>query len=222
MKTVLFSGGMDSLVVLSLVRHEVDDVITLRQNFTKRQWNVVDRVIKEWGLTVYSAPPLVSYIVPNGEYLARVDEYRFGGTIIPVLRDLEHSEQCSLQLDGQTADVTFNYDTIYTGCRKGDKSFALGQPMKRAKVELNGVTFVQPIFDWTDEQVKKAAKDLPYAKEYYDEGDETYATDTLLACTNCMGESKTAYCYVEGKEIETVEWDKGAALSNFRTRFNYA
>lgn len=220
MKAVLFSGGIDSLVVLSMMKPI--DVITLRQNFTKRQWGVVDKVIKEWDLTVFSAPPLRSYIVPNGEFLARVDEYRFGNTIVPILRDLEHSEECSLKLDNQTLDHTFHYDTIYTGCRKDDKSFALGQPMKDEVVKLNGVTFIQPIFHWSDEEVREAAKDLPYAKEYYDEGDESFATDTLLACTNCMTEAEKVYCPLEQKEIPTVKWDRDLALTNFRQRFNYA
>lgn len=221
---VMFSGGLDSLLTLWMVRQERDvDVITLRQNFSKLQWGIIDKLIKEWDLTVITAPPLRSYIVPNGEYLARIDEYQFGRTALPVLRDFEDGKDCSLQMDNQTLDYAFPYDVVFTGAKKEDWSAATGMPMGAEVVEKDGVTFVQPLFHWTKKQVMAEVQrlGLPYTTEWYDGGDERYATDTIHACTNCMKDEKEVYCHLEQKQIETVEWDRKGMLNAFQTRFGF-
>src|SRR5574339_51526 len=101
---VLLSGGIDSMLVLQQVReHAPDiDVIVFRADMTKDQWAIIDNLIRLWDLTVVTMPPKGSYVVPNGEHLARVDEYDLGSMIVPHIRDFVHDDsRCTFDAEKQ-------------------------------------------------------------------------------------------------------------------------
>lgn len=222
---VLFSGGVDSLLVLYMVRQYKDvDVVTFRQDFTDKQWSVVDRVIREWGLQVWSFPPTRSYVIPNGDTLARVDEYSMGGMTFPVLRDFLHGDRCSLELDKtRLAELPCEFDVIFTGSKRVDHSFATGKnPLREQVLEIGNVKFCQPLFHWTDAEVMAKAKDLnlPFSQEFYELGDESFDSGSIVACSRCLGTGKV-YCPVAEKEIDSVDWEPAKMLESFRTKYGF-
>lgn len=222
---VLFSGGADSLLVLHIVRQYKDvPVITFRHNFTDKQWSAVDRVIKEWNLEVWSVPPRLSYIVPNGEGLARVDEYMLGKTTLPVLQEFTHAEKCGLQLDNKTLDLALtDWDVIFTGGKKTDGNAAMGHPFNAPVIECDGVTLVQPLFNWTPAEVLAKVRELglPYAKEWYDGGNDEFETGMLHACSRCLTDAERVFCPLENTVIPTVKWDRAGMLDSFRNKFGF-
>jgi 3'-phosphoadenosine 5'-phosphosulfate sulfotransferase (PAPS reductase)/FAD synthetase len=224
---VALSGGMDSLVVLQQVRELAPDteVLVFRTDWTPQQWGIIDNLIKLWDLTVVTPPPQASYFVPNGDQLARVDEYDVGGAVLPVLRDVVHDDaRCVLELERNFLAVSpLDYDCVFTGTRRSDSSAATGPPLRRAISRVGELWFVAPIFYWTDEQVKKAAKDLPYAKEWYEEKDERFDTGNLLACGACVrrGDGEPVHCPKEGKTIAGHVWDQPVMLEKFRSKFGF-
>jgi hypothetical protein len=224
---VAVSGGMDSLVVLDMVRKHRPDIeaLVFRADFTPEQWGIIDNLIRLWDLTVVSPLPRTSYFVPNGGNLARVDEYDVNGTVFPVLRDLVHSDhRCSLDLATRFAPLSpLDYDCVFVGTREGDSSEAMGHPLPKAVNRIGSVEVIAPIYYWTDEEVGKAAQGLPYSKEWYDLGDERYDTGNLIACSRCVatGTSDPVECPKAGHSIEGYHWNQSAMLGTFRAKFGF-
>lgn len=224
---VAVSGGRDSLIVLDQVRKVRPDieVLVFKTDFTANQWKVIDNLIRLWDLTVMAPPPKASYLIPNGEQLARVDEYDVGvGVTIPVLRDLVHSERCLWDLENRYLPVSpLGYDLLFVGSRQGDSSPATGQPLHKAVSRIGNMTIASPIYYWTDEQVREASKELPYAREWYEEGDASFDTGNLLACSRCVdsGDGRPVCCPKQGRVIKGHEWDKPLMLKTFREKFGF-
>jgi hypothetical protein len=224
---VAVSGGRDSLIVLRMVREFAPEieVIVFRTDMTRGQWGIIDNLIKLWDLTVIAPPPQASYMVPNGEYLARVDEYHVGGTAIPVLRDIVHDDSiCVLDLGSNFSAVSpLDHDLLFVGTRQTDRSEATGRPIQKAVTKAGSLTIAAPIFYWTDERVEKAVKDLPIAKEWYEAKDEKFDTGNLVACCACLrrGDGEPVHCPKEGKTIAGHVWDRQVMLERFREKFGF-
>lgn len=211
---VLFSGGIDSLLVLSMMREEYPDiaVVTLKQNYSKAQWAVVENVIKQWDLEVRSWPPMRSYLVPN-EPIARVDEYSFGEVSLPVIRDIEDGSNCVFEMDNQTLEhFPFDYDVVFVGSREDDHSPATGRPLRSQVTDCGNFVIVAPLWKWTKDMVRAEAqkRGLPPALESSD----------IQACTKCLGGVKV-YCPVKNDYIDPVDWNPGQMLGTFRERFGF-
>lgn len=224
---VLLSGGIDSLLVLQQVREHAPeiDVVVFRADMTKAQWAIIDNLIREYDLTVVTLPPKASYLIPNGTNLARVDEYDLGGATVPHLRDFVHDDTiCALDAEKKFLAVSpVDYDLVFVGTRETDRSIATGQPIRKAVTKVENLTIVAPIYYWTDEQVREAAKDLPYAKEWYRGGDEKFDTGNLVACCRCLetGTKAEVFCPKLGRMIEGHEWSPGDMLVSFRSKFGF-
>lgn len=224
---VLLSGGIDSLLVLQQVReHAPDiDVVVFRADMTKEQWKIIDNLIRLFDLTVVTLPPRASYLVPNGDQLARVDEYDLGGAVVPHLRDFVHDDaRCALEAEQKFLPSSpLDYDLVFVGTRATDHSEATGQPIRRAITKVDGLTIVAPVYYWTDDQVKKAAQGLPYSKEWYEDGDDRFDTGNIVACSRCLrhGTREAVLCPKLAAEISGHEWDQQAILTAFRQKFGF-
>lgn len=224
---VALSGGRDSMVVLDMVRKYQPDieVLVFKTDFAPHQWAIVDNLIREWDLTVFSPPPRASYLVPNGDELARVDEYEIGAATLPVLRDFVHDDsRCALEMERKFLPASpLDFDLIFVGTRKGDRSEATGQPLRESVSKINGLTLAAPLFFWSDATVEWAAQGLPYAKEWYEDGDVRFDTGNLLACSRCLGGGgdEPVACPKANMEIPGVVWDKAAMLRAFREKFGF-
>jgi hypothetical protein len=223
---VFLSGGIDSVLVLSMIREirEVD-CVCFRHDFTPEQWGIVENLIKLWDLEVYTWPPQHSYLVPNGSSLARVDEYSLGLLTFPVLRDIVDGDRCLLELGQQKLETyPFNYDVVFTGSKRSDSSFATGRsPFKSDVVKFGDVTFVQPLFDLNDEEVRELAKGLPLSAEWYEHGDAAHDTGNIPACSSCLlsGTDEPVYCPKAESHIPGLVWNKTAMLSEFRKKYGF-
>lgn len=224
---VLLSGGIDSMLVLRQVREHCPDIeaIVFRADMAKEQWAIIENLIRLWDLTVVTMPPSASYLVPNGTELARVDEYVIGGVPIPHLRDFVHDDsRCAIEVQQMfLPNPPLDYDLIFVGTREGDRSEATGRPLQKAVTVTNGMTIAAPIYYWTDEQVKEAAQGLPYAKEWYEDGDPKFDTGNIVACSNCLhnGTSAPVLCPKLGDKIPGHEWDREGILKAFRNKFGF-
>lgn len=222
---VLLSGGIDSLVVLDMVRVAKPDieVITFRQNMSDDQWKIIENVAKLWDLQVLSWPPTHSYVLPNGEELSRVDEYSFNGLPIPLVRDFIPGKKCSLELDEQKlAVMPIEHDVIFTGTRAQDAHPLMPSPMRKPVIEVGPFTFVAPIYDWGKADVEAYARenDLPFSKEFYDDGKEEFDTGNISACTNCLCEGEGyVFCQKLTAYIPRHQWDRSEMLGAFQYRF---
>lgn len=225
---VFISGGIDSMLVLAMVRETVPDIpiYCFNQNFTHEQQNILANLIKLWDLEVRSFPPSNAYIIPNGKNLAQVSEYNLNGVVIPVLRDFIDGPKCSLTLDKTRLEsYPFEHDVVLLGTRKEDTSFATGQPFHSPEITLGGIKFICPIFTWTRKEVTAEAKkrELPYSAEFYTAGDETFDTGNLAGyCTKCLQGEGKVHCPVANEKIDSFQWDKEVALNNFRSKFGFS
>jgi len=224
---VAVSGGRDSLVVLDLVREfQPDiDVLVFRTDFAPHQWEIIDRLIQLWDLTVIAPLPKASYLLPNGEHLARVDEYELGcGVMLPVLRDIVHADVCLFDLNQRFLAVSpLDFDCVFVGTKRGDRNPAMGRVVREPITDVGQFTLVAPIFDWSEEAVRERARDLPYSKEWYVEGDENFDTGNLLSCSRCVrsGTGEPVHCPKEDKMINGVVWDQQKMLETFRDKYGF-
>lgn len=224
---VFLSGGIDSMLVLSMAREVLPDIAIycLNQSFTIEQWKIVENLIKAWDLEVKSFPPARTYLIPNGKRLAQVAEYNVNGVVIPILRDAVDGPKCYLERDQTILEqYPFEHDVVLVGSRREDNSFATGQPFGQQEIVRGGIRFVAPLFDWsTDEVMAEATKrDIPYSMEFYEEGKDEFDTGNLVCCVACLNSSDDrVFCPKEQAMIPTFQWNKPQALQHFRTRFGF-
>lgn len=211
---IFFSGGIDSLVLLHQAKHL--PVITFAQDWTKEQLEKLENLIAEWNLTLYMYPPNKRYFVPNGENLSLIDEYGFENQIIPVIRDLEDGQRCSLELDEQRYEsFGLGWNTVLTGILKDDVHPVAGKMVEKAVTEINGITFIAPLFDWSKEDVLRYAKEHDLLK-FVVEG-----TGDLKACSRCLTGKDKVFCPKENREIPVVKWPKEKMLKSFQQKFGF-
>jgi hypothetical protein len=221
---VLFSGGVDSLLVLSKVREFKKDipVYVFKRAMTIDQWALIERIIRLWDLEVRTFPPSHSYFVPNGDELTLVDEYNLNGMLLPVIRDFVHSdEHCSLKFDEKRLPVfPFDHDTIFIGTRKED-THPISRPFKKELTGIGPYLFVAPVFNWSKSEIMEAVKDLPYSKEFYELGNELHDTGNVVACSRCVSGEGMVHCPILNKEIPSVEWNKQEMLKTFTAKYGF-
>lgn len=212
---VLYSGGLDSVLVLHLMREFADvPVVIFAEDFTRDQWKQVESMVLNWGLTLYTFPPANRYFVPNKQGLSLVDEYGLGVTI-PVVRDFEHSDSvCGLELSKERCSgFSLGWDTIFTGIRKFDRHYSLGRtPVKNAVDKFGEVTFVSPLYDWTRKEVTDAVKHfgLPVIGN----------TGEIEACHSCLKDTdEPVFCHIEQAMIPTFQWNRDGMRSAFRDKY---
>jgi 3'-phosphoadenosine 5'-phosphosulfate sulfotransferase (PAPS reductase)/FAD synthetase len=223
---VFFSGGKDSLIVLDKV-HTLKpdiDVFVFKQDMHSEQWKIIETVIRLWDLQVITFPPSHTYFIPNGDEVSRVDEYSLNGFPLPVIRDFTDGPHCAFEIDQRRLPIfPFEHDVVFVGAKSRDKSFIVNQPFKREVTSIGPITFVAPLFNWSDEQVEEAAKNLPYSKEWYIGGDERFDTGNVVACTNCLKATKNdVYCLKEKGKIHPYDWDRSGMLKGFQEKFGFS
>ena len=213
---IFFSGGIDSLLLLDIIR-EFDNtipVLTFAQDFTKEQWVRFENLILKWELSLYTFPPYHRFFVPNGTDISLIDEYNYGGISFPIIRDLEHGDKCGLELSQQrlmTPD-TF-WQTTFIGALKDDI-----HPLAKGNAYLGGehsqienLTFIAPLWEWSKaEVIEEAAKRGLIAIE---------GTGELSACTKCLQSTEPVYCVKRDTIIEAVKWEPENQLSAFRSKY---
>lgn len=205
---ILWSGGMDSSLVLKLIQEFAEiDILHFKMDV-----DGIEKLLMEQDLEVTMYPPANRYFVPNEHGLSLVDEYSFNG-LVPLIRDFVEGEKCSLELGDARVNLNFPYDTVFTGVLKGDTHFLTGDsPFGKEEISENsGVRFIHPLMSWTKDEVKTMVRalDVKYAE----------GTGEIGACTNCL--TGNTYCPKVKQDIPLIEWDPAKNLRDFRARFNF-
>ena len=218
---LLLSGGIDSILTLFLVRKLFDvPVIAAMQDFNKSQRRAIEKLVYEWDLTCYTAPPVNRYFVPNERSVSLIDEYIFGGAVMPVIRDFEYADTaCALELNGaRSSGIWLGWQTVLTGLLKTDAHPATGFLAKTALFKSGEVNFISPLFDWTKAEIQAAAADLDLLK-YVAVPD----TGDVQACVKCLevGEGGKVFCHRENKKIARRIWQRAEMLKEFQNKYGF-
>lgn len=193
--TVWLSFGKDSLLVLRMALEAGFDGPCYF--FGDQLSDLAQQTILEHDLTVYSWPASDRYLIPDGDSLAQVDEYQIGVKRIPFISPVVTGEHCDHgEYQRFSRSFAYPHDVTLTGYKRSDWNEAVGVTFPQ---EINiGVTrLVHPLYDWTDGQVIEALGFTPPEE------------NTVEYCNECLA------------MIESSDWDRDAALVNFRRRFNF-
>lgn len=216
MNACLFlSGGQESLLLLHLLRQTANiPVITFAEDWTKEQLKQLEKIVLDYDLTLYTYPSANRYFLPNGDGFSLVDEYGFGGNLIPVVRDIEDAETgCLADIETRRLDMfDFGFDCVLTGFLKEDNHALIGNPMGEVK-EQGTITFIAPLWNWTKAEISAEIERLNL-HVIEKSGD-------LRSCAKCLGAEKEVFCHKENKMIPTIEWSPQENLEIFREKFGY-
>lgn len=209
---VLWSGGKDSMLLLTLVR-EIDKSVPCIWFRTGFDETFAKQTIHDLDLTVYSYSPTDVYVIPNGDDLSMVHEFSFGRDRLPAVVDIADGEECSLtRFTKRSFDFYQPWDVILVGYKDGDGHATVARTsLFPAGFKLGGADVVAPIRHMTNDQVRAALFELNVSHDTNDE---------LPLCTRCMqGNVGKVWCPKMGKMIPRHEWEREQSLLAFRRRF---
>lgn len=210
---VFFSGGIDSLLVLYLTREFDLPVVTFAADWSRDAMKKLEKIVADWELTLYTFPPRARYALPVGNGLALVDEYRFGGRDLPVIRDISgDSTKCLGDLSPtRFDDFDFGFDTIFVGALESDSHEATGPTWFRRERSMDNLRFIAPLFDWTKAEVRRVVDDLNLS-DYVIEN-----TGDIDVCCRCL--KSDTFCPAEQKHIPAAVWNKSEVTAFFYGKY---
>jgi len=211
-----WSGGLESTLLLALLREQPIDIVQMRDFWTRGQRKKSDQLIIKWGLKVIILPSANKYFVGEGDNLTLIDEYPVGNSTIPMLRDVVDGTQCLADMDtfrAPYAPIRWNLHIV--GSRKDDTHYTGGQNVKASRWSVGGEKFYAPLFDWTREQVIEKSIELGLDLDGEETGD-------IQACSNCLKDTDKVWCPKLGQEIDTIKWDRADNLAFYRSKYGLA
>ena len=228
---VAWSGGKDSMVLLHMMR-ELGlqyPVIFFREPWQPGKYKFHDKLIRDWGLVVYSWHPSESAFQQADDEFEVQNLYRINSTtmtcptgIIDPVDDLPWV--CSMdilhrpkQLDLQVSPV----DCIWIGHKGCDSDPILGGDAGtriEARILPDMANMMFPLRDWTHDDVWQYIEDndIPYDSDRYEKvdgkwgekQDKRHNMDYVHACTKCVdrnpGAAKYVHCPKIGMVVENV------------------
>lgn len=207
---VFFSGGIDSLVLLYLLKDYELPVISFTSDWKKEDKKKLEQLIFDWNLTLYTYPIKNRYIVPNEGSLSLIDEYGFAGFDLPVIRDITESDTCLADLSKERfTDFDFGFDTVFTGILKEDENF--GTNWFDVQKQQGKINFVSPLFDWTKGEIQEFAKEKGLTELVID-------SNEISVCTKCL-HGKETFCPAEQRVISPVDFDGQKMLGAYREKY---
>lgn len=194
----LFSGGKDSLLLLSMIRESGIPCTII--HFYDRLHPEVEEVIKGWDLELLSWRPTVQYLLPWNSDVALVSEYSFGHGRLSVWRDVIDGEDCGIEKLRTETTPFFDYpfDTTVWGYRSEDQLHPVMPTSFPREFQLGPTRMLAPLYDIKTEDVLEAVQRLPFSP---------VTDDSIRMCAKCK----------EG----LVGWDRESALMTYAKRFGY-
>lgn len=226
---VWWSGGKDSMVLLSLMRDcgfELP-VIFFREPWQPHKYAFQDFIIREWELMAYTWHPFKSAMQQRGDEFEVQNWYQINDSVITcpsgiVPPDSELPWACAIDMlkrPKQDRLVVEHCDAGWVGHKKCDTDVVLGGD---AGTRIEGrlmpehMSLFFPLRDWTHEDIWAYIEehDVPYDKARYvkengawgERKGQKYNADYVHACTACLDREKgekVVYCPKYGFEIES-------------------
>lgn len=219
------------MVLLHLLREQGLDpeVIFFREPWQPAKYEFQDRIIREWGLLVYSWHPSESAMQQEGDEFEVQNWYRFNLTtltcptgIVPPVDDLPWA--CGLDIlrrPKQESLVMRNVDAVWVGHKACDSDPVLGGDAGtriEARVLPQEASLLFPLRDWSHDDIWRYIEefDVPYDAERYEKVDGRWRekidkrcnADYVHACVKCMDRRPEAPRFVTcpklGMTIENV------------------
>ncbi len=220
-----FSGGSDSRLLLEVMcsTRKPFGIICQDDGLSREQKLLIDAVILEKNLQVFSYPPMSYLMIGDGENLSLAAAYPLNrrGTCLPVVRDIVKGEKCAFDLEMDVSLKTsapVEFDCHILGTRSSDRHYSYGSSAITEK-DLwftGGKRFYAPLFDWSKKEVIAALK--TFGVDYAEPTDEL-DSGNLAACSNCLREANP-FCPKTNSHIEPVEWNRAENLKTFRKALN--
>lgn len=223
---ILWSGGLESTVILFLARQILANVhiLQFRSGMRPEQLKFSDDLIKKENLKVFVYQPFQRFVVPSGNSVALVEDYSIGSGSLPLVRDVVHDDDHCL-IDTAKAPKTdtfpFPFDTAIVGWLEGDKHEVLADFVFSEEIPIGDSLFFSPLVDYTKEEIREIAEHLNIPLSgFYQTGDERLDTGNFLACSRCFTPNEEVFCPKDKKYIKGMFWEPDAMLNAFRERLN--
>lgn len=187
---IALSFGVDSVLVAALVLQQAPDTtcIWLHQCLTREQRAFPERLMVEWGLTVWSCGIQEWKIIQRDGHAYAAMTYALNGDTVTTVQDVVHQEtaKCIFQQRPQPSQpISLPVDVLFTGWRKSDQHSLM--PSAYAPERIGNIQLISPLADWTEEEVWAAtfALSLPHNHNKYN-GNPFADPDNLIANVNCL------------------------------------
>lgn len=218
------SGGSDSILLLEVMLEQRKPFGILRfdDGWTRDQRKVVDKVIMEKHLQVFSYPANAHILVGEGDEYGLVSRYAidgFGNTAMLVKDLVDDPKRCcfdiKLDVPKQRA-APLEWEVHIRGTRSDDRHW-LNQDRTlippKSKRNIGQKQFRFPLARWTREEVWAALK--TYGIDWQKPSDEM-DTGNIATCFSCIKTTERVFCPKKGAEIDGVKWDKAVNTAMIR------
>ena len=212
--SVLWSGGKDSTAMLHVLLHYCGldlPVIQYREPKFRERYAYSDRLIKEWGLTVYDYPPTRVAIADGPDVetgIMRFDMlkyYQWGHTAVVMSLGTERPKQgekflCGVTdfLQRPTGNFNWPWESVYIGTKYSDTDLIKGHVPLALDIRAvpGGPMNLYPMRDWTDRDIFAYLEDegvTPDPTRYIktesgwtNNSDKSLNADFYPVCFNCV------------------------------------
>lgn len=221
---VLCSFGKDSMVLLHLVRAAGYDwpVVFYREPYFPKKYDFANRVISEWGLTVYDYPARFRTVMAKNGSIEVMGHYPFGKSEIMLPTGLHEPEDfngkylCAKDdiLSRPVGDFQVPWSVVLIGHKDCDSNPLQGNMKLRLDLKQTPgcPTAAYPIRGWTDEDIwaYSESRGVPIHTDRYEKvdgkwgekADRSLNPDWFPSCARCI--DKTAGEYVFCPKVKGV------------------
>lgn len=211
---VLWSGGKDSTAMLHVLLHYCGfdlPVVQYREPKLRERYAYSDRLIKEWGLTIYDYPPTRMAIADGpdtetGEMrFDMLKYYQWGQTAVVMSLGTERPKPgerflCGVTdfLQRPTGNFNWPWEAVYIGTKYEDTDLIKGHVPLALDIRAvpGGPTSLYPMRDWSDRDIYTYLEDhgvtpdpTRYIKTeagWVNNPDKSLNADFYPTCFNCV------------------------------------
>lgn len=217
------SGGKDSRLLLVIILQEklLCGFLSFREGWTTEQNKIVNDLIKQHNLAVYSYPPEASILFGENDDLTVASVYAVGsrpGETTAILRDIVPGDACAAEImikHNEERGALILFDTHIWGSKKSDRHYVFGEGaiMTDAHWNIGTRKFFAPLYNWTDAEVLEA---LGLMGAEYAEPSEQQNTGNLPCCSRCLTAKDKVMCPKTKTEIPAIQWSPTENLAAWR------